>query len=127
MCICMYIWMYMCGVCVCVRGWVTKEEISYPASLKRHRSFQKTFLCLYWREDHSKNCARENLQDRKRRTKDVCQSGAEGQSVRSGSPKQSIRSGTLKQSIRSETQKWRVRHSELGTCGWTVKNEETEQ
>ena len=73
-----YIYIYMdeyAWVSLCVRGWVAKEEILSPASLKRHRSVRKGFLCLYWREDHTKSCARETLQDRKRRMKDVGQLG----------------------------------------------------
>ena len=37
-----YVW-----ISVCVRAWSAKEEILSPASLKRHRSVQKAFLCLY--------------------------------------------------------------------------------
>ena len=64
-----YIYTYMdvyVWVCVCVRGWVAKVGILSSASLKRRQSNQKTFLCLIWREDHTKSCARENLRDRKR-------------------------------------------------------------
>ena len=54
-------------VSVCVRGWVAKEGILSLASLKRRRSVQKAFLCLFWREEHTKSCTCENLRDRKRR------------------------------------------------------------
>ena len=47
-----YVW-----VCVCVCGCVAQEGILSPASLKRCWSFQKTFLCLFWHEDHTKGCA----------------------------------------------------------------------
>ena len=41
-------------------------------------------LCLLWRENHTKSCACKNLQDRKRRTKDVGQSGVRLWSQRVG-------------------------------------------
>ena len=66
-----YIWMNMLWVSPCLRTWATKEGILSPASLKRHRGVQKTFLCLYLCEDHTKSYALENLRDQKRRTKDV--------------------------------------------------------
>ena len=47
-----YVW-----VSLCVREWVAKEGILSPASLKQCRSVQKIFLCLYWREDHTKSYA----------------------------------------------------------------------
>ena len=69
-----YIYIYI-WVSVCVRGWVAKEGILSPASLKRHWSVQKIFPCLYCREDYVKSCTCENLRDRKRRTKEVSQLG----------------------------------------------------
>ena len=96
---------YVC-VSLCVYGWVAKEGIFSPAYLKQHRGVQKTFLCLYWCEALTKNCACE---DQKRRMNDVSQSRAERQLVRSETPKQ------------------RVRHSKLGTWVQAVKNEDTEQ
>ena len=92
-----YIYTYMdeyVWASLCVRGWVAKEDILSPASLKQLWILQKTFLCLYWREDHIKSCARENLLDRKRRTKDISQSGVEGQSVRTESQKVKPRTRT---------------------------------
>ena len=59
--------MNMCGS-LCVHEWVAKKGILSPASLKGHRSVQKTFLSLYWREDYIKSCAHKKLRDRKRRT-----------------------------------------------------------
>ena len=53
-------------ICRFVDGWPRR------GSYLRHLwSVQKTFLCLLWREDHLKSCARENLRDWKRRMKRV--------------------------------------------------------
>ena len=59
---------------LCVREWVANEGILSLAYLKWHWSVQKTFICLYWRKNHTKSPARENMRDWKRRTKDVSQS-----------------------------------------------------
>ena len=84
-------------VFVCVHGWMAKEGIISPVSLKRRKSVQKTFLCLLWCEDHTKSCARENLQDRKRRRRTlispgqrVSQLGVRPRSGQSGTEKQSV-------------------------------------
>ena len=72
---CVYICIYMdvyVWVSLCVRGWATKERILSPASLKQGQSVQKTFLSLFWSKDHTKSCARENLQDRKRGRRTCC-------------------------------------------------------
>ena len=108
MCVCIYIYIYIyIYVCVdvyvyvslCVHGWVGKERILSPASLKRRRSIQKTFLYLYWREDHTKSCACKNMRVWKRRTKDSQEWDSEvvskkietsGYSVESETPKQGV-------------------------------------
>ena len=73
-------------VSLCVRRWVAKEGILSPASLKRRRRVQKTFLCLFWL-------------DKNRRTKDVSHFGAEGQSVGSETPERSVGGETPKQGV----------------------------
>ena len=114
-----YVYMYVCeSVCVCVRRWVAKEGILSSVSLTGVWGSGGRPLCLLWREDYIKSCARENVRDRKRRMKRVSQwevrlrsdqlggdSDAEGQTFRvgSGAPKQrSSQSGAEKQSVRSE-------------------------
>ena len=68
------------GVSVCVRGWVAKERILSSTSFGRVRlSERSSLVCLFWREDHTKSCARMNLREGPRleigvaRTKDVGQ------------------------------------------------------
>ena len=96
-------------VSVCVRGWVAKEGILSPASLKRCQSVQKTFFRLLWREDHTKSCARENLRDWNRRIKRASQLGVRLRSEQCGAEKESIRSIELSQ---SEAEKQSARNME---------------
>ena len=102
------------GFYVCSYRCMAKEVILSPASLKRHRSIQKTFLCPLWGENCTNSCARENLRDPTRRMKRVSQSGVRSRCDQSGAEKQSVwsreavspeqrssQSGAEKQSVRS--------------------------
>ena len=73
-----YIYIYVC-VCVCVC--VCESLCAFVDRWPKKRSYLWHFwpaseclegpLCLFWREDHTKSCARGNLRERKKKTKDV--------------------------------------------------------
>ena len=94
---------------LCVRGLIAREGILSLASLKRRQSVQKTFLCLYWSEDHTKSSVCENQRGRKRRMNRVSQLGVRPRRGQSGAEKQAVRSGVSDiAEVRSETPKWFV-------------------
>ena len=93
-----YVWVF---VCVC--GWVAKERILSPTFLKLRRNVQKTFLCLLWREGHTKSSAREKLRDRKRRMKRVSQLGVRPRSGQSGAEGQSVESETPEHGVKTQS------------------------
>ena len=103
-CVCVYIYYTLMDVnvwvSVSVRGWVAKEGILYPASLKRHRSVQETFLCLLWHKDHTElcpqKCARLEEKDEESQLEvrpRSNQSGVEKQLVLSGESGLRLQSG----------------------------------
>ena len=118
-----YIYGCVCvGFYVCSYRWMAKEVILSPASLKRHRSIQKTFLCPLWGENCTNSCARENLRDPTRRMKRVSQSGVRSRCDQSGAEKQSVwsreavspeqrssQSGAGDQLVGSETPEYEVK------------------
>ena len=101
MCVYIYIYIYMdeyVWVSLCVCGWVTQEGILYSVSLTCVRVSRRTSLAQRpHKELFQRKPAKPEEKDK----------------------------GRL--SVRSETQKQRFRHSELGTCSWAVKNEDTVQ
>ena len=96
-CMCVYEWMYMCGY-VCVYGWVSKEGDLLSGIFEVVPECPEDILCVYWHESHAKSSTHKNLLVLKKRTKDVSQSRAEGQSVRSE---------TLEHGVKTEQWRWR--------------------
>ena len=69
----------MCwSLCVFMDGWPTKGY--YLQHFWLLSECLERPLCLFWHKDHTKGCAWKNLQDQKKRMKDITQSGVRLQS-----------------------------------------------
>ena len=95
-----YVW-----VSLWVNGWVTKEGILSPASLKRRRCPEEFSLSILTQRPHKELCPRKSARPEEK--------DEERRSVRSGTLEQSVKTETLGRSVGSETPKLGV-----GKLGW---------